>query len=144
MQGPALHSSNDYERRQSRGRGTGCSSAGSAAAVVGAGGGHDGRLRISSRVTVVHGDVKASTPPGSATYVDPHYLRSGALTKRSDVYSFGVQAFCDGRLLTAAVITPQKMNAAPGSRELVDNRLGCRRPSWWRWPRCPWPALYGP
>jgi hypothetical protein len=82
----------------------------------------------------VHGDVKASTPPGSATYVDPHYLRSGALTKRSDVYSFGVQAFCDGRLLTAAVITPQKMNAAPGSRELVDNRLGCRRPSWWRWP----------
>jgi serine/threonine protein kinase len=73
---------------------------------------------------------------GSPGYVDPHYLRSGALTKRSDVYSFGVlllelvtgvQAFCDGRLLTAAVVTPQKMNTVSAtSRELVDHRLGCR------------------
>lgn len=80
----------------------------------------------------------AHTMLGSPGYVDPHYIRSGVVTKKSDVYSFGVlllelltgmEAFCpeEGRLLTA-VLAP-RLRAGAGAptcdaRGLVDERLG--------------------
>ncbi|KAG8073127.1 hypothetical protein GUJ93_ZPchr0006g43035 [Zizania palustris] len=71
---------------------------------------------------------------GSPGYVDPYYLRSGVVTKKSDIYSFGVlllelltgmQAFCDGRLLTAAV-APKIKAGSCDVQKLVDQRLGCQ------------------
>ncbi|OEL37137.1 putative receptor-like protein kinase [Dichanthelium oligosanthes] len=79
----------------------------------------------------------AHTMLGSPGYVDPHYIRSGVVTKKSDVYSFGVlllelltgmEAFCaeEGRLLTAVLKPRLGASGAPpcDARGLVDERLG--------------------
>jgi serine/threonine protein kinase len=80
----------------------------------------------------------AHTMLGSPGYVDPHYIRSGVVTKKSDVYSFGVlllelltgmEAFCaeEGRLLTAVLAPRLRAGGDPPScdaRGMVDERLG--------------------
>ncbi|XP_020590882.1 probable receptor-like protein kinase At1g33260 [Phalaenopsis equestris] len=71
---------------------------------------------------------------GSPGYVDPHYIRTGMVSKKSDVYSFGVmllvlitgaEAFDVGneRLLTA-VASKMLREAADGEvKKIVDRRL---------------------
>ncbi|CAL9780918.1 unnamed protein product [Musa acuminata subsp. burmannicoides] len=70
---------------------------------------------------------------GSPGYVDPHYLRSGTVSKKNDIYSFGVlllelitgsEAFDSAaeRMLTAAV-GPALRDPCARAGELVDRRL---------------------
>uniref|UniRef100_A0A0D9XLI7 Salt tolerance receptor-like cytoplasmic kinase 1 n=1 Tax=Leersia perrieri TaxID=77586 RepID=A0A0D9XLI7_9ORYZ len=95
------------------------------------------RMGFSAAVRAPRSSAPRHTMLGSPGYVDPHYIRSGMVTKKSDVYSFGVlllelltgmEAFCaaEGRLLTA-VLAPRLKPAGAAvhdARMLVDERLG--------------------
>lgn len=70
---------------------------------------------------------------GSPGYIDPHYIRSGTVTKKNDVYSFGVllleiltgiEAFCAKKeQLLTAVLRPRLKNVADEIDRLVDKKL---------------------
>ncbi|XP_008791632.1 salt tolerance receptor-like cytoplasmic kinase 1 [Phoenix dactylifera] len=70
---------------------------------------------------------------GSLGYVDPHYLRSGTVSKKNDVYSFGVlllelisgiEAFCSEReQLLTAVMGPALRDTGRGAGAMADPRL---------------------
>ncbi|EHA8590365.1 salt tolerance receptor-like cytoplasmic kinase 1 [Cocos nucifera] len=70
---------------------------------------------------------------GSLGYVDPHYLRSGTISKKNDVYSFGVlllelisgiEAFCSEReQLLTAMMGPALRDTGSGVGEMVDPGL---------------------
>lgn len=69
---------------------------------------------------------------GSPGYVDPHYMRTGIISKKNDVYSFGVlvlelitgiEAFCEERQrLLTSIAGPILMDATK-VKEMVDSRL---------------------
>ncbi|MQL92392.1 hypothetical protein Taro_025015 [Colocasia esculenta] len=72
---------------------------------------------------------------GSPGYVDPHYLRTGMVSKKGDVYSFGVlllelltgaEPFCSekGQMLTASVGKALAFAEGSGVCGVLDPRLG--------------------
>ncbi|KAJ4784168.1 Protein kinase superfamily protein [Rhynchospora pubera] len=70
---------------------------------------------------------------GSPGYIDPHYIRSGTISKKNDVYSFGVllfeiltgiEAFCAKKeQLLTAVLRPKLKNVSAEIECLVDKKL---------------------
>ncbi|KAJ3682157.1 hypothetical protein LUZ60_014730 [Juncus effusus] len=71
---------------------------------------------------------------GSPGYIDPHYIRSGMVTKKNDVYSFGVllleiitgtEAFCSEKeQLLTMVLKPRLKDLNREIDGLVDEKLG--------------------
>ncbi|XP_010919361.1 salt tolerance receptor-like cytoplasmic kinase 1 [Elaeis guineensis] len=93
-----------------------------------------GFARMGFSATVQPPSTRSAHPMmGSLGYVDPHYLRSGTISKKNDVYSFGVlllesisgiEAFCSEKeQLLTAVMGPALRDAGRGVGEIVDPRL---------------------
>ncbi|XP_068650271.1 salt tolerance receptor-like cytoplasmic kinase 1 [Aristolochia californica] len=75
----------------------------------------------------------AKSMMGSPGYADPHYLRTGIISKKTDIYSFGVlilelvtgiEAFCEDKEQFLTSVLGSVLNEPSKVTEMADARLG--------------------